>query len=556
MNITEAVSAANIIYDRYLGATLALPFTGFDTIKIQPNDVAIAPVINQAFSKLYTNFLYLYKSSRVASDIIPISSVGVAGVSANSTDFRWFTNTDGLSTSQFIPLSTAVVSTSAMFNLYNQDQIIDIAVVQNRESNNFSIFTTTGTDIVVYNSDNRFFNNTIDKDLSITPVFSANQTYKNSGIYWKGINDFAFGEENSLYVLDLSANRVVKYDASGFLTDDTVMKNTLTYEDSMGGLGTYLDQNMFNAPRSIDVCNSDLFVLDSGNGCVKRYDKDLNWRTTYRLFRDFLSAYPVHLSHDSNGNMYVLTTNETILRYDNNFQNKTTIYLDNLSAFDSIYKKVIFSKYDPNIFYAVASEDIFKRLVSEPDEDVGKYLFYLYRVNTEEVYTGFDTISTFSGDINIAFSQSNGVGKFSAWFDNLNLFDVLNTKEFDVYSLEDIKISHAEYLQNWVFNKALSKLILNHMRLRDQIFGKFLSRIDSYGNITFRGTRYLTPEEYATINYFQQNITNYIGMNEILQNNIINRCLEQIYNVQVAMLNILQAEAQINYDPGLPVFIN
>jgi hypothetical protein len=556
MNITEVASAANIVYNRYLGATLVLPFTGFDTIKIQPNDVAIAPVVNQAFSKLYTNFLYLYKSARVASNIIPISSVGVAGVSANSTNFRWFTYAEGLSTSQFIPLSTAVVSTSATANLYNQDRIIDIAAVQNRETNNFSIFTTTGTDIVVYNADNRFFNNTIDKDLSISPVFSANQTYKNSGIYWKGINDFAFGEENSLYVLDLSSNRVVKYDASGFLTSDTVLKNTLIYEDSMGGLGSYDDRNLFSAPRSIDVCNSDLFVLDSGNGCVKRYDKDLNWRTTYRLFRDFLSAYPVHLSHDSAGNMYVLTTNETILKYDNNFQNKTTIYLDNLSAFDSIYKKVIFSKYDPNIFYTLASEDLFKRLVDQPDEDVGKYLFYLHRVNTKEIYTGFDTISTFNGDINITFSQSNGVGKFSAWFDNLNLFDVLNTKEFDVYSLEDIKISHSEYLQNWVFNKALSKLILNHMRLRDQIFGKFLSRIDSYSNITFRGTRYLTPEEYATINYFEQNITNYIGMNEILQNNIINRCLEHIYNVQVAMLNILQAETQINYDQGLPVFIN
>jgi len=325
----------------------------------------------------------------------------------------------------------------------------------------------------------------------------------------------------------------------------------------MGGLGTYLDQNLFYEPRSIDVCNSDLFVLDSGNACVKRYDKDLNWRTTYRLFRDFLSAYPVHLSHDSTGNMYVLTTNETILKYDNNFQNKTTIHLDKLSAFDSTYKKVIFSKYDPNIFYVLATGDVFKRLVDQPVDEIGKYLFYLYRVDTDETYTGFDTISTFNGDINITFSRSNsGTGKFSAWFDNLNLFSVLNADEFDIYSLEDIKISHEEYLQNWVFNKALSKLILNHMRLRDQIFGKFLSRVDSYGNITFRGTRYFTPEEYATINYFQQDITNFIGMNEILQNNIINRCLERIYNIQVAMLNVLQAEKQINYDVGLPVFIN
>jgi len=556
MNITEVASAANIIYDRYLGTALTLPFSGFDNIKIHANDVAIAPVINLAFSKLYDNYLYLYKSARVASNIIPISSVGVAGVSANSTNIRWFTNNDGLSTSQFIPLSTAMLPASAGFPLTNQDNIIKLTVAQNRETNQFSIFTTTGTDIVVYNSDNRFFYNTIDKDLSFIPAFSACETYKGSGVFLQGVNDFAFGKENSLYVADMSANRIIKYDASGFFTNDVVLNNKLVYEDSMGGVGDYNDHNLFSAPRSVCVSDSDLFVLDSGNSCVKRYDKDLNWRTTYRLFRDFLSAYPIHLSHDSNGNMYVLTDAELIYKYDNNFQNKTTIYLDSLSAFNDTYQKVIFSKYDPNVFYVTTASNVYKRLVDQPQDEIGSYLFYLYNVNTEEKLTGFDSLSTVNGDINFIFSKDGNTGKFSAWFDNLNLFNVLLADDFDVYTLDDISISPNEYLQNWVFNKSLSKLIVNHMRLRDQIFGKFLYRSDSYGNITFRGTRYFTPAEYASINYFQQNITNYIGMNEVLQNNIINRCLEQIYNVQVAMLNVLQAESQVNYDIGQPVFIN
>jgi len=62
----------------------------------------------------------------------------------------------------------------------------------------------------------------------------------------------------------------------------------------------------------------------------------------------------------------------------------------------------------------------------------------------------------------------------------------------------------------------------------------------------FNGARYLYPIEYETIS-FEQDMTYFIGSNEILQNNIVNRFLEKIYSDQVKILNILKDS--VSYGP-------
>lgn len=558
MKISTVIQQENIQFDRYLGATLTLPWSGFDNIRIQPNDLAIQHVVNLSLEKLYQNFLYLYKSSRVASNIVPIGAIAIAGVSASDNRFIWHTYQEGLCSSIYAPLSTV--------NLSAADTTQVIYTTQNRNNLTFSIFTSNGTNLLVFNSDRRFFEKgynyalnasptVFDYSLTITPVFSSSEIYKGSGVYWQKINDIIQGPNDTMYVLDTSASRVVKYDITGYLTDDNILKNQIIYIDSIGGLGGYNEENLFKDPRSIDIYNEYLYVLDSGNYVVKQFDKNFNYQTTYRLFRDFLSAYPVHLSHDGYGNMYVLTDQEYILKYDNNFQNGKIIPLDSLSASSEEYLRLAFSPIDPNIMYVQSNKNVYKKLVSQPDEDIGRYLFYLFNINTDENLTGFSILSSPTYDYNFIFSNYRNAGKISLWFDNINLFDVLNNNDFDIYTFDEIKLDGQEYLQNWVFNKAISKMLINHMRLRDQIMGKFIARRDSKGNITFRGTRYFTPQEYANI-YFDQSLDNYIGMNEVFQNNIVNRCLKKIYDIQINMFEALAAELVTDYDFGKTLYIN
>jgi hypothetical protein len=550
MNIENVILQEGGSFDRYLGTQLTLPWSNFDDIKIQPNDVGIHSVINLSLQKLYENYLYLYKSSRVASNIIPTKQIAIGGVSGNGNMFRWYTTyATQLSTNQFQPLST--------IGNVGLDDVNVLAITENKNNNYFSLFMSQGTDFIIFNSDRTFLYDPVAGVDTLTPVLCTKETFENSGVFWKKIKDFAVDRDSfSFFVLDSDSHKVIKYNIEGFLTDDNILQNKIKYVDTVGGFGDFTENTFFNFPQSIDVYNSHLFVLDSSNGCVKKFDTELNWVTTYRLIRDFLSAYPVHISHDFSGNMYVLTDKNLIYKYDSNFQNKVTIPLDAIDSAYETYKKIVFSPSNNNIMYVISDKNVYKKLISRPDEDIGKYLTYLYRVRTEEAYTGFASLLSQdeSADYNFTFSKSTNGGKLNVWEDSINLFDVLGTNNFDIYTLEEIIINKEEYLQNWVFNKAIAKILTNHMRLRDQITGKFVAKRDIKDNVTFRGTRYFQPAELATLE-FEHNATFYVGMNEIFQNIIVNRCLKKIFDIQQSLKTALQVEFLRGFDDTQIVYL-
>jgi len=528
MNINDIIVQDGIIYDRYLGTTLSLPYSSFESIKIQPNETVTNFNINSVISKLHENYLYLYKSAHVASNIIPITSVAIAGVYNGA--FNWYR---GLSSTQF----NAISSVGLNIDLSNV-----LTVKYNNDLNQYVLATTTGTDIIILKSNSTF--------TSITTALSTNVTFQGSNVRWQNIQDIIFGDNNAMYVLDQKANSITQYDASGFLTNDNLLQNILVYQNSVGGYGTYADNTKFNAPCSIDFLNSTLYVLDKDNSCIKTYDRNLNWLLTYRLFKDFLSAGPIQLSHDQYGNNYVLNDNWTVYKYSNNFNTKEILDFTSLSAAGDRVRRVIFSQSDSNVFYFVTKNYIYKKLVNTPYDTIGNYLLSRFKYDSNEQFTAFATISSAVNGINydynfgISKAQSPVGGKISLFQDNLNVTSVLTNDVFDVYSLDEIDIDKEEYLQNWVINKSISKLLMNHMRLRDNISSKFLYDQNTIaGDTLLAGTRYLLPNELNSL-LFNQDITNFIGVNEIFQNNIINRPFEIIFNIQKNLLLALAADVR------------
>jgi hypothetical protein len=528
MNINDIIVQDGIIYDRYLGTTLSLPYSSFESIKIQPNETVTNFNINSVISKLHENYLYLYKSAHVASNIIPITSVAMAGVYNGA--FNWYR---GLSSTQFNAISSVGL---------NIDFSNVLAVKYNNDLKQYVLATTTGTDIIFLKSNSTF--------TSITTALSTNVTFQGSNVRWQKIQDIIFGDNNAMYVLDQKANSITQYDASGFLTNDNILQNILVYQNSVGGYGTYADNTKFNVPHSIDYFNSTLYVLDKDNNCIKTYDRNLNWLLTYRLFKDFLSAGPIHLSHDQYGNNYVLNDNWTVYKYSNNFNTKEILDFTSLSAAGDRVRRVIFSQSDSNVFYFVTKNYIYKKLVNTPYDTIGNYLLSRFKYDSNEQFTAFATISSAVNGINydynfgISKAQSPAGGKISLFQDNLNVTSVLTNDVFDVYSLDEIDIDKEEYLQNWVINKSISKLLMNHMRLRDNISSKFLYDQNTIaGDTLLAGTRYLLPNELNSL-LFNQDITNFIGVNEIFQNNIINRPFEIIFNIQKNLLLALAADVR------------
>lgn len=537
MNINTIFSNSGILADRYLGDTVVLPYS-FEQIRIQNNETATESVVNLKLQHLYQNFLYLYKASEIASNVIPIQQLATAGVSATSTIFTWLT---GLSTSQFIPLSTAETPLLDQINL--------VEVINNTERGEFNIFASNGTNLIILNSDNN--------QQSISLRYNSNQLYNSSNIYFSKINSITFDNNNNLYVLDLSGNNLIKYDASGFLTDDNVNKYTIQYSNIIGGKGTYIDKTQFNNPCSVVFNNPYIYVMDAGNRCVKQYDIYLDWIETYGLYRDLLSSYPVDMKVDySINNFWVLTQDNKILQYSPDFQQLTEYSLASIKQPTETFRSLYFSQQNPNIFYIISDQNVYKRFVSIPTDNIGKYLFYLYNFNTTETINAFAALSSTTGDKNIVFTSTNSTsaGKFNLFLDNINLYSILSENDFDVYTEAEILVNKDEYLQNWVFNKSLSKLLINHMRLRDALKGKFQASRDNNNNIVFTNARYLTPVEYNSIN-FELSVDFFIGENEIFQNNIVNRSFQKIYNIQLALLNILQGEIDPSYSDSVVISI-
>jgi hypothetical protein len=536
MNILDVIQQAGIIYDRHLGTTLALPYSGFNTIAIAQNELVTASSINAAFTKLYDNFTYLYRSTRIASNLIPTSAIGYIGVLPPSTTIGWQTVSPTLSTSLFAPLSS------------NLDNIKVITGGINTPLNNYVFFASTGTDIIVLSGDINL--------TSVNITLSTTHTGIGSNVNFIDINSMYLDTvNNNLYVSDLSANTIYKYNAGGFLTDTSILQNILIYESSIGGYGGYDDHIFFNQPTGLFIYNSSLYVLDTGNSCIKQYDTNLNWTNTYRLFRDFANTKPLSLMFESlSGEAYVLTDSNTIYRYSNSFNNRDIINLPVLSATDEYYQSIVPSTTDTNIFYLITNKNVYKRFVTDPNFAVGSYLTYRFGVNTPENIQSFISFANGGNDNNLLFSTYNNRGLFSLYSDNLNLQSILANVNFDVYATNDISVDYHEYVQNWVFNKAIAKLITNHTRLRDEIIGKFSYLRDSNNNIVFNGIRYTLPNELATVS-FERDITKFIGCNEIFQSAVLNRALKYIFNIQVDLFNLLQADIQLNTDPNQPIYL-
>jgi hypothetical protein len=182
--------------------------------------------------------------------------------------------------------------------------------------------------------------------------------------------------------------------------------------------------------------------------------------------------------------------------YSNDFQQKTEIAVDYLNTTETI-TDIVFSKTNSSTYYVVTNENIYKGLVNNPGDTIGKYLLYLHRYNDTQVISAFTSFGLGDNDKNLIVSKNPSADAqiIGAFYDNINLYDILAVPNFDIYTMDDISINQEEYVQNWVMNKSLVKLVTNHLRFLDQVIGKFQFKFDSRRNSIFQFTRYLTAQE-------------------------------------------------------------
>ena len=483
MNILKEIENYELLYDRYPGKTLSLPYS-LDEITIQPNETVSSDTINLKLQHLYENFLSIYTQTKIASNLIPISSTAILGVSAFFTNLAW---NYGLSSSEFVPVEWNIP------NEFNNIKTLHMVPVPNQEQ--YTIFGSNGSILFVINS-----SNTESFILSATSINTVESQEFSFSIPFNDITSITDGPEESILVLDRGANTLYQYDASGFTKDNNILANTLALKNRLGGYGIEADKLSFNNPLDVATFNNDVYVLDAGNNCIKKYNNNFAWLNTYRLNRDFLNRPPKKLKVDAFGNFYCVLSGNQVNIYSNDFQQKQEILVDYLNKHEDI-SDIIFSKTNTNIYYLITNENIYKGLVNNPGNTIGKYLLYLHNYNDMQTISAFASIPDGINDRNLIVSKNPATNAqiIGAFYDNINLYDNLSIPSFDIYNMDDIKIAPEEYVQSWVLNKSLAKLIANHLRLIGQLIGKFQFKFDSRGNSIFQFTRYLTAAEKAKL---------------------------------------------------------
>ena len=568
MQAKDITKLYNYEYDRSLGVPHVMPYN-LDSILIPNNEIAYHSTINEVYAKLQANLVYLYSLTKLADNNIPVDYAKIASGTptafyAASGAFKWF-STDVITSNQSKPLSS--------YGLPQLDKLNDGKFYDRQVD---SMETNVGffvSDTLIYALTSNYNNNTIGV------LVSANRVTESSNATFSKLNSIAFDGTTFVYVADGAQDSIYKYNISNLFLEDNIIGRKILYVDSVGGTGTYQDTDKFNNPSFINIHKTNLYVVDKANYCIKVFDSNLNWRTTYRrkaLFvQNNVTAFRVNPYNDLfyfgfENKFTILTPDLTMppppvppdilnlnLPYDapevmnsNIDINDATIY--NLSSFFLSGENIVdfsFSKIDKNIFYIITNKNIYKRFVSKPEQQIGQ--FQLARDNTYVDNFKFSYIETYDDNTDnlVVYGNRNNAGIFYSFLEDSNYTSILTNNDLDFYTIQEIRINPEEYSQDWVFSKANHKILLNILAMRDRIVKRFAGEYDKNGNLLFFGTLYLIDQEIQK-EQFDLSLNYFVGINEMFTNSVMNRSINKLYSLQTQMLSVLR-DAAVNVYPAL-----
>jgi hypothetical protein len=213
-------------YDRSLGFPIELPYT-YDDIALPINEIATSSTVNEIYTKLQTNLVYLYSLTKLADNNIPVNYAKIASGTPSllyslSGAFSW------------IPTSLVNSNQSKALSAYGLHEL------DNLNDGKFSATTLAKSRIGFFVSDSYICALTSNYNLNTIGVYvSTNRVTETSNFTFSKLNSIAYDGNSFVYVTDAGNNSVYKYDISNLILEDNIIGKKILYVDSMGGTGTY-----------------------------------------------------------------------------------------------------------------------------------------------------------------------------------------------------------------------------------------------------------------------------------------------------------------------------
>jgi hypothetical protein len=312
---------------------------------------------------------------------------------------------------------------------------------------------------------------------------------------YRNIKNICVDSEGKIFVLDSILSQIAIY---------TVTNNVWELFLSFGGVGTSISKNKFYLPNDIHLDRYDnILVTDTGNNCIKKYSNTGTWLSTIidtRLDEDA----PLSLCVDSQDNIHVLT-NKNILVYSN-----TGEYLFSYDYSPHITGQVvkINTSFNREIIYLCTKTQVVK--------------FFRNGIFAGNIITSQDCVeditSVYQDEFrNLLIATDDKILKY---VDLMTLKPLKGALPNYYWKLEDLYIHPEEYVQNWVYNKALQRLWDNIELIRSTIL---------YTNTGSACYQYKPPK------YQKSEIL--IGQNEIVTSTVINRALNYLWENFITLID-------------------
>lgn len=518
ISIFDEFKKTDLIFDKTTQTLSALPFN-FDDCRIKVNNTVTQSVLNDIIKKLHYNTLFSYRCCCVA-------------------DFNMFDSLlytiSGKANNEFDIISNDRVATNKNNDMFTGSTACAVCLDITNSLQNY-IIVGRGDNIAIFKS----------TQSSFTFILSTSKISSSFGeIEFKNITSIKNFFDNDLYIVDSVYNNVYLFDSSSLTEEENIYNGEIVIRNIIGGVGEVYDKSKFGSID--DICiNRDIVVIqDSKNKCFKVYDRQLNWKNTSVFSRMFDSVQKFTTTILDDNNYMYCGKDTDIYKFfiQNNVISLVGVFSiatycepgETIKEFTNCFN-------NRDVFYALTTNSIKKVWFSDLEYVIGSFGD---RMGLDMKWMGVTTYA--DGRDLLYFYSLSGEKEFSSInLDTVFIDTILDNTEFEIYSQDDLLFNKDEYMQSWGLVKSFKKIYLNNLILLQHIKYKFLQ---SNVNGKIIVDKYYNKGFLSFVDNFKFNEDLLIGVNEIFQSDIFNRCIITIIDVQrLLLLYIINNDTDIRY---------
>jgi hypothetical protein len=323
------------------------------------------------------------------------------------------------------------------------------------------------------------------------------------------LKNICLDSEGKIYTLDGTLNQVVVY-----TYEPGTPGNDWRLFIQWGGFGTAGSTTRFSRPNDIHIDQFDnIWVCDTGNGCVKLYTNTGTWLRT--IIDDQLKqATPLSLCVDSQRNVHILTQeNIKVYTYTGEF-----LFEYNFKEYVSTLPRKINTSYNREVIYLACESQVIKFFRNG--------IFFSYIIQQKQNVNNITAI--YHDEFrNLLITTDDKILKYP---DKMTLVRIKGNIPNSYWSLQDLYIHEEEYVQNWVYTKSLQRVWDNIEIFRNTLF---------YQQNFCKGFR---PPVHTKDKIL-------IGQNEIVTSTVVNRIFNYLWDNFNTLLDYFNPNCQEPFNP-------